>query len=212
VETDQAGNIQRFLEKPKPDEISCNTINAGIYVLEPATFDRIPKDTPWSIERSFFPSLIERGETFMAYTYRGYWIDIGTPEKYIQVHRDMFDGKFSGGLFASADRAKPIISPEARIEDNVTITGPCFIDAGVHVKGGASIGPYTVIGRGAMIEDSADLQDTIVWPNSRIGQNAVVHGPIIGRSCHIGRDSVIKGRSLLGDKTQLTDFTSIGHD
>src|SRR5689334_25405587 len=58
VETDVDGRIRRFLEKPKADEITCNTINAGIYVLEPDTFDRIPKDVPWSIERSFFPSLI----------------------------------------------------------------------------------------------------------------------------------------------------------
>ena len=212
VETESDGRVRRFLEKPNPDEITCDTINAGIYVLEPETFDRIPKDVSYSIERAYFPSLIERQELFVAYVDRGYWIDIGTPEKYVQVHRDMFDGKFSGGLFATADRSKPIISPEARIEDNVTITGPCFIDAGVHVKSGASIGAYTVLGRGAMVEESADLQDTIVWPNTRIGQSAIVHGPIIGRSCHIGRDSVLKGRSLLGDKTQLTDFTSIGHD
>jgi len=212
VETESDGRVRRFLEKPNPDEITCDTINAGIYVLEPSTFDRIPKDVSYSIERAYFPSLIERQEMFVAYVDRGYWIDIGTPDKYIQVHRDMLDGKFSGGLFATADRSQPIISPEARIEDGVSITAPCFIDAGVHVKSGARIGPYTVLGRGAMIEESADLQDTIVWPNSRIGQSAIVHGPIIGRSCHIGRDSVLKGRSLLGDKTQLTDFTSIGHD
>src|SRR3982751_1289113 len=60
VETDAQSNIKRFLEKPGEDEITCNTINAGIYVLEPDTFDRIPKDTAWSIERSFFPSLIDR--------------------------------------------------------------------------------------------------------------------------------------------------------
>src|SRR4249919_1858255 len=96
VETDVAGNITRFLEKPNADEITCDTINAGIYVLEPDTFDRIPKDQPWSIERSFFPSLIERRETFVAYIYRGYWIDIGTPEKYMQVHRDVMDARYVG--------------------------------------------------------------------------------------------------------------------
>ena len=135
--------MRRFLEKPNPDEITCDTINAGIYVLEPDTFDRIPKDVSYSIERAYFPSLIERNETFVAYVDRGYWIDIGTPEKYVQVHRDMFDGKFAGGLFATADRTKPIVSPEARIEDGATISGPCFIDAGVHVKAGATIGAYT---------------------------------------------------------------------
>src|SRR5213083_2848561 len=101
VETEPDGRIRRFLEKPNPDEITCDTINAGIYVLEPDTFDRIPKDTPWSIERSFFPSLIERGEAFVAYVERGYWIDIGTPEKYMQVHRDVMDRRYKLEPFAS---------------------------------------------------------------------------------------------------------------
>jgi NDP-sugar pyrophosphorylase family protein len=210
VETDPDGRVRRFLEKPKEDEITCNTINAGIYVLEPDTFDRIPKDVSYSIERAYFPSLIERHEAFVAYVDRGYWIDIGTPEKYVQVHRDMFEGKFAGGIFAHADRTRPIVSPEARIDEGATISGPCFIDAGAHIKSSATIGGYSVIGRGVVVEEGADLQDTIVWPNARIGQSAIVHGPIIGRSCHIGRDAVIKGRTLLGDKSQLTDFTSIG--
>src|SRR3989441_3213512 len=120
VETDTAGNIQRFLEKPSADQITCDTINAGIYILEPDTFDRIPKDTPWSIERSFFPSLVERGETFVAYVYRGYWIDIGTPEKYMQVHRDIMDGRYRTAPFAGAD--SPVwISPGARVEDGATV-------------------------------------------------------------------------------------------
>ena len=173
------------------------------------TFDRIPKDTPWSIERSFFPSLIERKEAFVAYVDRGYWIDIGTPEKYIQVHHDMFDGRFSGGIFATADRSKPIVSPDARIEDGVTFAGASFIDAGAHIKAGARIGPYSVVGRGVVVEESADLESTILWPNTRIGQGAVVHGPILGRNCHVGRNSVVKSSSVLGDKTLLTVYTTI---
>ncbi|HEX4914339.1 MAG TPA: NDP-sugar synthase [Vicinamibacterales bacterium] len=208
VETDSDGRVRRFLEKPNPDEITCDTINAGIYVLEPDTFDRIPKDVSYSIERAYFPSLIERNERFLAYIDRGYWIDIGTPEKYVQVHRDMFDGKFGGGLFGSADHSKPIVSAEARIDEGAVIEGPCFIDAGAHIKKGAKIGPYSVIGRGVLVEEDADLRDTIIWPNSRIGQSAVVHGPIIGRNCHIGRNAVLKGQSVIGDKSQLTDFTT----
>jgi NDP-sugar pyrophosphorylase family protein len=209
VETDPEGNVSRFLEKPNADEITCDTINAGIYVLEPDTFDRIPKDVSYSIERAYFPSLIERRERFVAYVDRGYWIDIGTPEKYVQVHRDMFDGRFTGGTFAAADRTRPIVAPEARIEDGATIEAPCFIDAGVHVKAGARVGPYSVLGRGVVVEESADLENTIVWPNTRIGQHAVVHGPIIGRNCHIGRNAVLKSAAVIGDKTLLTDYTTI---
>src|SRR5579871_1797425 len=112
VETDSSSNIRRFLEKPKPDEITCDTINAGIYILEPETFDRIPKDTPWSIERSFFPSLIERHETFVAYVYDGYWIDIGTPEKYVQVHRDSMDGRFNAVPFRELAAPKTALAPD----------------------------------------------------------------------------------------------------
>ncbi len=209
VETEADGSVRRFLEKPNPDEITCDTINAGIYILEPDTFDRIPKDVSYSIERSYFPSLIERKEAFVAYVDRGYWIDIGTPEKYIQVHHDMFDGRFSGGIFATADRSKPIVSPDARIEDGVTFAGASFIDAGAHIKAGARIGPYSVVGRGVVVEESADIESTILWPNTRIGQGAVVHGPILGRNCHVGRNSVVKSSSVLGDKTLLTDYTTI---
>ena len=99
VETDGQQNIRRFIEKPKPGEITTNRINAGIYVLETSTFDRIPDGVPWSIERKYFPSLIERGETFLAFDYQGYWIDIGTPEKYLQVHHDILAGRFRAAPF-----------------------------------------------------------------------------------------------------------------
>jgi len=77
------------------------------------------------------------------------------------------------------------------------------------IKAGARVGPYSVIGRGVLVEESADVERAIVWPNTRIGQNAVVHGPVIGRGCHIGRNAVIRHAALLGDKTLLTDFTQL---
>jgi NDP-sugar pyrophosphorylase family protein len=206
VETDAQGNISRFLEKPKPDEITCNTINAGIYVLEPDTFDRIPKDTPWSIERSFFPSLIERGETFVAYVDRGYWIDIGTPEKYMQVHRDVMDGRYKAAAFAK-QTTQAWISPDARIEDGVTIDGPCFVDDGAIVKTGAKIGPYAVIGKQCHVEEHAVVDHAIVWANTRISQEAIVRRSIVGRHCHIGRNVIVEDGAVLGDKSVLTDYT-----
>jgi NDP-sugar pyrophosphorylase family protein len=210
VETDQNGNIQRFLEKPNPDEISCDTINAGIYVLEPDTFDRIPKDTPWSIERSFFPSLIERRETFIGYTYRGYWIDIGTPEKYMQVHRDIMDGRFihSELPFAVGSRTA-WVSPNARIEDGATLDAPCFVDEGTVIKAGAHIGPYAIVGRQCHVEEQAVVEDAVVWANSRISQGAVVRRSILGRQTHIGRNAVVDGGTVLGDKSVVTDYSRL---
>ena len=216
VETDADGNIERFLEKPKPEEITCDTINAGIYVLEPDTFDRIPKDTAWSIERSFFPSLIERREAFVAYVYKGYWIDIGTPEKYMQVHADIMDGRChclqgrngrKGPTFTNGSRSW--ISPEARVEAGATVDGPSFIDAGSVVKAGARIGAYSVVGRQCHIEEQAQLDHAIVWANSRISQEAIVRRAILGRHCHIGRNAAVEEGVVLGDKSVVTDYSRL---
>jgi NDP-sugar pyrophosphorylase family protein len=207
VETDRDGNIQRFLEKPGEDEITCNTINAGIYVLEPDTFDRIPKDTAWSIERSFFPSLIERGETFVAYIDNGYWIDIGTPAKYLQVHRDIMDGRYSAPPFNGT--ASAWVSPEARVDETAQVQGPCFIDEGAVVKAGARILPYSVIGRQTHVDEGATVDGSIIWPNGWIGPEAVLRGSILGRNCHVGRSALIESPSVLGDKTVITDFSKI---
>jgi len=207
VETDDAGNILRFLEKPGPGEITTNRINAGIYVLEPDTFDRIPSDVSWSIERSYFPSLIERGETFVAYDYQGYWIDIGTPEKYAQVHRDIMDGRFRAAPFAGLSGRPAAVAPEARIEEGATVEGPCFIDDGVLVKAGARVGPYAVVGRQTQIEEEAVVERAILWPNCRVGSRATVREAILGRQCHVGRNASLDGGAVLGDKTTLTDYT-----
>ena len=134
-------------------------------MLEPDTFDRIPKDVSYSIERGYFPSLVERQEPFFAYIDRGYWIDIGTPEKYVQVHRDMFDGKFAGGSFATVDRTQPIVAPDARVEEGAQLEAPCFVDSGAQIKTGAVIGPYAVIGRGVVVEEEARVTNSIIWPN-----------------------------------------------
>ena len=209
VETDADGNIRRFLEKPKPDEITTHNINAGIYVLEPDTFDRIPSDVAWSIERSYFPSLVERQETFVAYIYDGYWIDIGTPEKYTQVHRDIMDGRYQAAPFRDLPPPRIALSPEARIEAGATLEGPCFVDEGVLIKAGARVGPYSVIGRQTQIEEDATVEGGIVWPNCRISRAALVRDAIVGRNCHLGRNSSVNHGAVLGDKTTLTDYTRV---
>jgi NDP-sugar pyrophosphorylase family protein len=206
VETGPDSLVRRFLEKPKADQITCNTINAGIYVLEPDTLDRIPRDTAWSIERSYFPSLIERGETFVAYVYEGYWIDIGTPAKYMQVHRDIMNGRFSAGPFAGSAGAAAV-APGVRIEEGAEVTGPCFVDEGTVVKAGAKILPHSVIGRHVHVDEGAVVEASIVWANCHIERDAELRGAILGRSCHVGRSVALGPDTVLGDKTVITDFS-----
>ena len=176
----------------------------------PTPSTAFPKDTPWSIERSFFPSLIERGETFVAYVYRGYWIDIGTPEKYMQVHRDIMDGRYQARAVRRQPPATAWVSPEARVEEGAIIEGPCFIDEGAVVKAGARIGPYSVIGRQCHIEEHA-----VVDGVDRLGRTAASARKrssarsILGRHCHIGRNAIVDDGVVLGDKSVVTDYSRL---
>ena len=145
-------------------------------------------------------------ETFVAYVERGYWIDIGTPEKYAACTATSSTAAARWGRPASP-RGQPVVAADARVEAGAVLEGPCFVDAGAVVKAGARMSAYSVIGRNVMVEEDARVTGAIVWPNTRIGRDAVVDGAIIGRSCHVGRNARVGPRAILGDKTALTDFT-----
>ena len=193
-----------FSRSRSADEITTNHINAGIYVLEPDTFDRIPSDVPWSIERSYFPSLIERGETFVAYVYDGYWIDIGTPEKYTQVHRDIMDGRYAAAPFRdhAAGRAR-WWRRRARSRRAPRIEGPCFIDEGVVVKAGARIGPYPV--HRPRHADRRERRRSRARSSGRTAASAATPSVRQRRSSAATASSAatsrVNGGAVLGDKT-----------
>ncbi len=177
-------------------------------MLEGETLDRIPADTQFSIERGYFPSLIERSETFVAYTYRGYWIDIGTRQKYEQVHHDIMSGRFSAPPFEGA-AGTALVSPGARIEDGAIIEGPCFIDAGAVIKSGARIGPNSVIGANCHFAEDAQIDRAIPWPHTWGDRSARLGGLIAGRHCQFGRHVEICGDAMLGDNSVLPDFSRL---
>ena len=204
------GNIQRFLEKPGEDEITCNTINAGIYVLEPDTFDRIPKDTAWSIERSFFPSLIERGETFVAYVYNGYWIDIGTPAQ-VPAGAPRHHGRpLPGAAVRRHAQDTAWISP-GRPRRRGRRAARALLRRRRRRHQGRRRSPALLGHRppDARRRRRRVIDGAIIWPNGWIGREATVRGSILGRNCHIGRNAVLETPVVLGDKTVITDYSKL---
>jgi mannose-1-phosphate guanylyltransferase len=206
VETDADGNVEAFVEKPRPDEIRCNTINAGVYILEPDLLRRIPLGTPSSVERDYFPSLIRDNETFVAFVNHGYWIDIGTPAKYRQAHRDIMAGRFAAPPFAEMPGAA-WISPDARIADGATIDAPCFIDRGAVIEAGVHVGRDSVIGRHCVLRHGATVEGTILWPETEVGEGARLGPVIAGRRCRFGAHVEIAGDAMFGDDSVVTDYS-----
>ena len=209
VETDAAGRVRAFREKPDPDQITCDTINAGIYVLEPDTFDRIPPDTKYSIERRYFPSLIERGERFVAYVERGYWIDIGTIDKYVQVHRDIMSGQCAAHPFARRAVEAPLVDPSATVDAGARIEAPSYVGAGARVAAGAAVMANSVVGANATVGENAVVDGSILWPDCFVGASATVRGAVLGRRTRVAENAVIGPGAVLGDDSAVAAFSKL---
>jgi NDP-sugar pyrophosphorylase family protein len=205
VETESDGRVRRFLEKPKPEEITCNTINAGIYVLEPRILDYIPAGDKFSFEYQLFPAMLANNEPFYAYTMSGYWMDIGTPQRYLQANDDLINGRIKS---FDVER-KPI--PASNTSSLAAETEPAKVDARSVVDPSCSIKPgveitNSVLGANCVVEERAKIENSVVLAGARIGKAAEIRNSIIGKSAIIGRNSKVEGATL-GDKSSLTDYS-----
>ena len=191
VETEKDGRVRRFLEKPKPEEVTCDTINAGIYILgEPVMF-----------EYGVFPQLLDRKEPFFAYIWRGYWRDIGTASSYLQANLDVIAGRVKLLEPPSAERGEKF-DATAGIEAPSAVDPSCTLKAGVRIIN-------SVVSRNCYIEERARIENSVVRGGTRVGAGSTVQGAVIGKGCHIGRAVEIKG-AVLGDKSVVTDYSQVG--
>ena len=206
IETDVTGRVQRFLEKPDPSEITTNMINAGTYVLEPEVLGQIPPDVRVSIERETFPLLVSSGRAVYAFSSSGYWMDMGTPEKYLQLHRDLLDGKST--WYVPGTDAEVIIGEGCSIDPSAEITGPvvigdnCTVGPQVRITGPVVIGDGCAIGEGSIIEDS------VVWHNVCAGNGVKMRSSAVADSCALNDGSLIEG-GVLGDHVTVSAGTRL---
>ncbi|MBK7933790.1 MAG: NDP-sugar synthase [Acidobacteria bacterium] len=204
VQTGDNGEIVRFLEKPKAEDLAgldVNTINAGIYILEPTILDLIKIGENHSFEYEIFPKILEQKTPFYAYVMNGeYWRDIGTPSSYLDAHHEFLDGTIKG--FDIDRSGTSDIATAAIVDPNSVIGEGCVIKPNARVTN-------SVIGPGVHIEEKAVVENSVVWAHTRIATAAEINNAIVGRSCHIGRNAIVTAGTVLGDKTSLTDYTRV---
>lgn len=184
VFTDDRGRVARFLEKPSRDQATTNMINAGIYVLEPDVLSLIPPHTKFSFERQLFPLLLGQG-TLYAHPSDAYWIDMGTPEKYFQLNRDLLGGK---------------VSPA----EDVATDGDVLIGEGSQVHPNAQIKGPTVLGPGCSVLQDAVIEQSILWSGVKVGRGARIRNSIVADHCHLGDGSIIED-TVLGDNVTVVN-------
>ncbi len=198
VETDTGGRVERFIEKPNQDEVTSNLINAGVYILEPEVLQHIPAATPFMFEHHLFPQLLEMGEVILSYPSDAYWIDIGTPEKYLKAHHDLLLGWGDNGVRRGKGSK---VHRTARIEGPVLIGDECIIAEGVRVKGPTVLGARCVLAKRAVVEGS------VLWHDTKIGEGAILSSCVVGsHSCvqdgSHALDCCVLGDNVTVDKTK----------
>lgn len=209
VETAKDGRIERFLEKPSWDEITCNTINAGVYIIEPEVLAAIPPGINYSVERGLFPGLLSKGEKIYGFVSGDYWIDIGTIEKYLQIHFDIIDGitgvkidgkKTRNNIWQGRD---VFISKEAMIDGKAVIGSKTRIEEFVQINGKVTLGHNVVIRKGTY------LTDCVIHDNTEIGEGARLEKCIVGKACHIEPHSILSPGTALADHSLVKKYSKL---
>jgi len=205
VETDAAGRVLRFLEKPQPEQITTNNINAGLYVLESKTLELMDAGVNTSIERVFFPALLARGDKVLGPVHHGYWIDIGTPEKYLQVHRDILNRRFPVSL-DGVPRADGFVHASARVAEQALLDGHFYVGAGCVVEAGARLGPDAVLVADVRVAGGAYVRDSVLWHGVAVERDCEVEGSLVGPGVRLGRSSILR-HSVIGEGSVLSDYS-----
>jgi len=201
VESGLDGRVVSFIEKPPEDEVTGDTINAGIYVLEVSVLDRISKEGPQSFEREIFPSMLADGARIYACITRGYWQDIGSPQKYLEAHYGIISGRMK--LPSYPLKSCP---PNHWDKKQVQIDSYSILDGGCIIKPGVVI-ENSVLGEDCRIEEGALIKDSVIWSQTRVRSNARMERTIVGRQCLIGEGVRLRPGTVLGDKTIVTDYS-----
>jgi mannose-1-phosphate guanylyltransferase/phosphomannomutase len=199
VITREDGSIERFLEKPGWGQVFSDTINTGIYVLEPEIFDVIPEGRAVDFSSEVFPTVLEAGAPLFGYVADGYWEDVGTTAAYLKAHEDILDGKVEVDISGFELAPGVYLGKGSSVDPSARLDSPAFIGENCTIDEEAVIGAYTTIGANTRVSERAELRHSVIGENSYIGQAARVEGSVLGRSCDLRRGARCEPGSVVGE-------------
>ncbi len=205
VITDENGKIERFLEKPTWGQVFSDTINTGIYVLDPLILSFIPEEGAYDFSADLFPALMEAGHDLYGFVAEGYWCDVGSVDSYMQAHKDVLDGL--ARIYVPGTRARDDvwIGRGAEIDPSADIGSKVVIGENTRVRADARIADYAVIGDNCLVGVGADIEHSVIWDDAFIGAGSQVHGALLCRKVDV------RGRARIEPGAVVGDETSVGH-
>jgi NDP-sugar pyrophosphorylase family protein len=210
VPTRPDGSVIAFVEKPPPGTAPTDWINAGTYVLEPSLLRDIPPRLSVSIERETFPRMLEQGGRLFAVRSDAYWIDIGTPEKYLEAHHDLLLGRLGDRPAPGADEIAPGVWAvgDVDIDRDAHLEAPVLLGEGSRVDAGAVVAD-SALGSGVVVEDRARIEHSVLHRGAHVSPGAVITESVLGVDVLVKPESVVADVSLVGAGATIAGSTLV---
>ena len=205
VITDGDGRVTKFLEKPSWGEVFSDTINTGIYVIEPRVLERYAVGASFDFSKDLFPQLLADGEPMYGYIAEGYWTDVGSIPEYARANADVLNGRVRTAPLGTEMRPGVFAEENVEIHPSAVVTGPVYLGSGVKIAGGTQIIGPTVLRSQVVVDAGAVIDRSIVWRNTYVGERAELHGAIVGRQCALKSRAVLEEGSVIGDHSVVNE-------
>ncbi len=203
VITDEQSRIRRFMEKPSWGEVFSDTINTGIYILDPEIFSYMEPNRVYDFSKDLFPALLADDRPLYGYITGGYWCDIGNLHQYREAQHDMLAGRVKATCPGRQLDKGIWVGEGTEISPKAEINGPVVIGRNCRIKAGVSLDEYTVIGDNCIIEEGATVHRSVLWPNVYIGKKSRLNGVTLCRSTTVKNNVVVGEGVVVGDKCFL---------
>lgn len=215
VITGESGCIRRFLEKPGWGEVFSDTVNTGIYILEPEALDLFERGREFDFSKDLFPLLLREKKPLYGAVLDGYWCDVGSLEAYLAAHQDLLSGRVKANLPGREIVPGIWVEDGAVVDPAARLEGPVIVGADALVGPRAHLGSFTVIGSGCTVQAGASIKRSVLWRNGFVGKGAAIRGAVLGDQVQVhahagvyegavaGDHSVIKERGLLKPHVKL---------
>lgn len=197
---DDDGRVERFLEKPTWGQVFSDTVNTGIYVMEPEVFDYVESGVPVDWSSDVFPKLMAEGRPIHGYVAEGYWEDVGTLESYVKAQADVLERKVEVEIDGFEISPGVWTAEGAEVHPDARLRGPLYIGDYAKVEAGAEIREHSIIGSNVIVKADAFLHRAVVHDNVYIGQQSNLRGCVIGRNTDIMRAARIEDGAVIGDE------------
>ena len=207
---DDDGKVDRFLEKPTWGQVFSDTVNTGIYVMEPEVFDYVPagENVDWSAD--VFPALIAANKPVYGYVADGYWQDVGTQESYFSAQADVLSGRVEVTIDGFEVSPDVWIGEGTEVHPDANIVGPVIIGDYAKVEAGAKVHELTVIGSNVVVKGGATLERAVIHDNVYVGAHAQLRGCIIGKNTDIMRAARVEEGAVVGDECMVEEEAIVG--